>query len=164
MTERRTPERPYRPRDPQVTSRIMSKVRSKDSKPELLLRRTLWHRGRRYRLHSKDLPGRPDIVFRSAKVVIFVDSDWWHGRILREKGEYELRKHLRGSRQDWWVGKLSRNVERDAEVTAALEELGWTVIRLWTSEIREDPEGAADQVEAALDAGEWVIRGGVIHS
>ena len=130
----------------------MSKVRSKDSKPELLLRRTLWQRGRRYHLHASDLPGRPDIVFRRAKVAVFVDSDWWHGRILREKGEAELRKHIRGSRQDWWAAKLIRNVERDSEVTTELQARGWTVVRLWTSEIKDDPHAAADQVEGVLNS------------
>ena len=130
----------------------MSKVRCKDSKPELLLRRTLWHRGWRYHLHASDLPGRPDIVFRSAKIAVFVDSDWWHGRILREKGEDELRKHLRGSRQDWWAAKLFRNVERDSEVTTELQARGWTVVRIWTSEIKDDPKAAADQVEEVLNS------------
>lgn len=147
MSERTPPERPYRPRDPDVTSRIMSKVRSKDTKPEMMLRRILWSRGLRYRLHVKNLPGKPDLVFKGPRVAIFVDSDWWHGRILREKGEDELRKHLRGARQDWWVQKLSRNVERDQEVTDALRRAGWVVLRIWTSDIRDDPETAADLVE-----------------
>ena len=104
----------------------------------------------RYRLHRQDLPGRPDLVFVGARLVVFVDSDWWHGRILRERGELELRKHLRGERQDWWVNKLARNVERDREVTEELLRDGWRVMRLWTSDIREDPAAAADAVQQAV--------------
>lgn len=128
----------------------MSRVRSKDTKPEMLLRRELWGRGLRYRLHVSDLPGKPDLVFKGPKIAVFVDSDWWHGRIIREHGKEELRKHLRGERQDWWVDKLTRNVERDQEVTAELRDRGWEVLRFWTSAIKDDVQEAADQVEEAV--------------
>jgi DNA mismatch endonuclease (patch repair protein) len=143
---RKAPKREYRPRDPAVTSKMMARVKHKDSKAELALRHEIWARGARYRLHDPQLPGKPDIVFRSARVVVFVDSDWWHGRILREQGEHALRMHLRTSRQDWWVQKLRRTVERDEEVTRTLQELGWRVLRMWESEIKKDAAGAADQV------------------
>ena len=128
----------------------MSRVRGRDTKPELALRRELWKRGLRYRLHVSDLPGRPDLVFTRQRVAVFVDSDWWHGRIIRESGEDELRKHLRGHSQDWWVKKLCRNVERDDEVTLQLRELEWTVVRVWESELLENTRVVADNIETIL--------------
>jgi DNA mismatch endonuclease, patch repair protein len=147
---RKAPTREYKPRDPAVTSAMMSRVRNKDSKAEFSLRRALWANGFRYRLHDRKLPGTPDLVFRGARVAVFVDSDWWHGRILREQGEEALRKHLRTSRQDWWVRKFSRNVNRDQEVTSALEAVGWTVLRIWESDIQKDLDVAVERVARAL--------------
>lgn len=138
---------------------MMSKVRGKDTKPEMRLRRELWARGCRYRLHDRSLPGRPDIVFRGPRLAVFVDSDWWHGRILLEEGEDALRQHLRTKRQDWWVDKLKRNVERDHEVTERLREMGWRVLRIWTSEINDDVSAAADRVIAALSSARPGDRG-----
>lgn len=143
---RKAPTRDYKARDPAITSAMMSRVRSKDSKAELILRREIWARGGRYRLHDRRLPGKPDLVFRAARVAVFVDSDWWHGRILREQGENALRAHLRTSRQDWWVAKFKRNVERDEEVTRSLEALGWRVIRIWESDILKNIASAAERV------------------
>ena len=132
----------------------MSRIRSKDTVAELMLRRELWARGFRYRLHAKGVPGKPDIVFKGARVAVFVDGDWWHGRVLAEEGEGALRKVLRTSRQDWWVSKLSGNVARDQRVTAELESLGWLVIRVWESDIKRALGDVADRVESALiDAG-----------
>lgn len=148
---RRPPEKPYQPRDPAVTSAMMSKVRSKNSKAELALRRELWHRGYRYRLHYGKLPGRPDLVFVGTRVVVFVDGDFWHGRTLREGGESALRANIRGKRQDWWVAKLTRTVERDLGVSERLHHDGWRVLRLWESEVNENVSAAADKVAAAVD-------------
>lgn len=150
---RPVPSRAYKARDPKVTSTMMSAVRSKDTKPELLLRRALHQRGLRYRLHDRSVTGRPDLVFASPRVAVFVDSDWWHGRILQEEGETALRAHLRTARADWWVAKFTRNVERDAEVTAALEADGWRVLRIWESEILASLETAIERVALAVKAG-----------
>lgn len=143
---RKAPQREYKPRDPDVTSAMMSQVKHKNSKAEISLRTKIWASGARYRLHDRRLPGKPDLVFPSARLAVFVDSDWWHGRILREQGEMALRSHLRTSRQDWWVQKFKRNVERDEEVTRALTELGWRVIRIWESDVQKDATAAADRV------------------
>jgi DNA mismatch endonuclease (patch repair protein) len=149
---RKVPTREYKPRDPAITSAMMSRVKNKNSKAEFSLRRALWADGFRYRLHDRELPGKPDLVFHRARVAIFVDSDWWHGRILHEQGEGALRMHLRTSRQDWWVRKLSRNVERDREVTGSLEALGWRVLRIWESDIRRDVATAVDRVARELNS------------
>src|SRR6267378_2823387 len=133
--KRRRRRRKYRPRDPVVTSTIMRAVRSTQNRAEVLLRRELWSRGMRYRLYKRDLPGRPDIVFTSAKVAVFVDGDFWHGRVLREGGAKGLRYLIRGDRFDWWHDKLDGTVARDDRNTTLLEADGWTVVRVWESEV-----------------------------
>lgn len=145
-TSRRTPQ--YRDRRPSSAqaSRAMAGNRSRDTTPELALRRALWARGLRYRLHASDLPGRPDIVFRSQRVAVFCDGDFWHGRDWDDR-----RQRLRqGANADYWVPKIQSNIARDARCDGELAELGWSVIRLWESDIRRDPEAAADRVEEAL--------------
>ncbi|MGH3857258.1 MAG: very short patch repair endonuclease [Pseudonocardiaceae bacterium] len=136
------------PRDPAVTSRIMARVRSKDSKAELALRRALHTRGFRYRLHGKDVLGRPDIVNRARKLAVFVDGDLWHGNEHHRRGLASLAE-LFPTRTQWWVAKIEANMRRDHEVTSTLRAQGWTVIRLWASDILADPGAAAQHV---LDA------------
>lgn len=136
------------PRDPAVTSRMMARVRSKDSKAELALRRALHARGFRYRLHGKEVLGRPDIVNRSRRLAIFVDGDMWHGNEHHRRGLASLAE-LFPTRTQWWVAKIEANMRRDRVVTTTLREQGWTVIRLWESDILADPAAAAQHV---LDA------------
>lgn len=148
---RKPPKRAYKARDPRVTSAMMSRVKNKNSEAEMLLRRALWRLGYRYRLHDASLPGKPDLVFRKARTVVFVDSDWWHGRILREEGEDALRAHLRTTKQDWWVQKFKRTVSRDREVSEALVATGWHVCRIWESEILGDTDGVIQRVARLID-------------
>ena len=145
----RTPQ--YGRREPasELASRTMSANRSQNTRPEMDLRRALWARGRRYRVHVRELPGRPDIVFRKQRLAVFCDGDFWHGRAWHNRRE-RLRK---GANADYWIPKIGANIARDARYTAELEEAGWTVLRLWESDIRQDPEAAADRVERALDEG-----------
>src|SRR6516162_4215724 len=133
------------PRDSQVTSRMMAAVRSKDSKAELALRRELHARGMRYRLHARDVPGRPDLVIRSRRFAVFVDGDMWHGNEHRRRGMTSMAE-LFPTRTDWWVAKIERNMQRDHEVNEQLAADGWTVIRIWESEVLADPAKAADRV------------------
>ncbi len=138
-----------RRRDPKVTSRMMAAVRGKDSRAEMLLRSELHRRGVRYRLHAKDVMGRPDIVVRSRRVAVFVDGDFWHGNAHRLRG-LDRMEDLFPNNREWWMKKLRRNMERDREVTVALQADGWRVVRVWESEILHGPKTAADAVEAAL--------------
>lgn len=112
-------------RKPKVTSRseLMSRVRSKDTKPELIVRKALHARGFRYRLHVKDLPGKPDLVFPSRKAVIFVHGCFWHG--------HEGCGRMPKSRQEFWGPKIERNKERDREAIEALLEAQWRVLVVW---------------------------------
>lgn len=104
----------------------MSRIRGCDTKPELLLRRQLWARGLRYRLKSR-LPGKPDLVFVSVRVAIFVDGCQWHccpKHFVRPR-----------SNQEFWDLKFSKNRERDKAVNARLREEGWCVLRFWEHDV-----------------------------
>jgi len=116
-------------RDPAITSRMMAAVRGRDSKAELLLRRELHRRGRRYRLHERGLLGKPDIVFKAARVAVFVDGDFWHGNAWRLRGLASFEDQFPTNRE-FWVTKLRRNMERDTEVTCGLTWIIGPVIRL----------------------------------
>jgi DNA mismatch endonuclease (patch repair protein) len=137
------------PRDPAVTSRMMASVKAKDSRAELALRRAVHAAGVRYRLHARDVFGRPDLVIRAARLAVFVDGDFWHGNAHRLRGLDDLAQ-LFPTRTEWWVAKITRNVERDVEVTRRLREKGWRVVRLWESDVLADPVAAARHVIAAL--------------
>ena len=93
-------------RDPAVTSRMMAAVRNKDSKAELALRRQLHARGLRYRLHARDLPGRPDLVIRKYRLAVFVDGDFWHGNAWKVRGLARFEDQFPSNR-DFWVEKFT---------------------------------------------------------
>lgn len=127
-------------------SRVGRGNKKKGSKPELSLRRLLWSRGVRYRLHPGSLPGTPDITIPSRKVAIFCDGDFWHGRNWDER-----QKRLeRGSNAPYWVSKIQRNIVRDHEINKALDGMGWRVIRVWESDLLKDPMGVVDKIISAI--------------
>ena len=128
---------------------MMAAVRGKDTKAELALRRALHRRGLRYRLHPSDVPGRPDIVIRSRRLAVFADGDMWHGNAWRLRGLSRL-EDMFPTNTEFWTKKIRRNMERDREVTARLTKEGWTVVRIWESEILADPDAAARKVLDAL--------------
>jgi DNA mismatch endonuclease, patch repair protein len=107
-------------------SRIMASVPSRNTKPELIVRRALHVSGLRYRLHDSRLPGKPDIVFGSRKLVIFVHGCFWHRCPHCENGAKSV-----ASNESYWLPKLRRNAERDKEVRARLRALGWEVRVIW---------------------------------
>ena len=127
----------------------MAAVRGKDTKAELALRRALHRRGLRFRLHAGDVPGRPDIVIRSRRLAVFADGDMWHGNAWRLRGLDRL-EDMFPNNTEFWTKKIRRNMERDREVTAQLAGEGWTVVRLWESDILADPDAAATKVLDAL--------------
>ena len=130
----------------ETASRIKQRNRSRDTKAEVLLRQELWRCGLRYRLHAADLPGKPDIVFRHARVVVFCDGDFWHGRRWRER----LEKLARGANAPYWTAKIAANVARDRRTTRLLRATGWTVVRLWETDVLRDVRRAAARVEKAI--------------
>ena len=136
-------------RDPAVTHKIMSAVKSKDTRPELKLRKALWREGLRYRVNYKKLPGKPDIVFTKWKVAVFCDGDFWHGHNWAIRGQKSLQEELSGYSQ-YWKDKILRNIERDEENNKALIALGWTVVRIWESDIKNDLDGCVKTIKELL--------------
>jgi DNA mismatch endonuclease (patch repair protein) len=120
--------------------------RSSGTKHECLLRSLLWNRGLRYRKNVRTLPGKPDIVFASARVAVFCDGDFWHGRDWRRLS----RKLRSGANASYWIPKIRANRNRDRRNTRLLEREGWTVLRLWETDIRRSTEDAARAVEQAV--------------
>lgn len=122
----------------------MQRVKSKDSEIEKILRNALWNKGYRYRKNVKDVFGHPDIVFKSKKVAIFCDSEFWHGY------DWERKKNEIKSRQDFWIPKIERNMQRDKEVNMKLSEEGWTVLRFWGTEIKKQTEKCVKEIEKCI--------------
>lgn len=119
-------------------SYCMSRIRSKNTKPEILLRKKLFERGLRYRINYASLPGTPDIVFTKQKIAIFVDGDFWHGR------DFEKRKH---TYNEYWLKKIQRNMERDKEVNKKLKKSGWTVLRIWGKDLIKNHDKFVKKIE-----------------
>ena len=137
-------------RDPAATHKAMTAVKSSNTSPEMALRRALWKRGLRYWVNDKKLPGKPDIVFSRARIVIFCDGDYWHGHNWALRGYESLDKEL-ARYGEYWQTKIRKNVERDRKNNQLLSEAGWLVIRFWGSEIKADVEKCADQVHRAYN-------------
>ena len=124
---------------------MMAAVRNKNTRPEMALRSALHGRGLRYRLHPKNVPGKPDIAWQGLRIAVFVDGDFWHGNAWRVRGLADPRDQF-PTNADWWMAKMARNRERDTEVNRRLTESGWTVLRIWESDIVADLASAADRV------------------
>jgi len=122
----------------------MSLIRGRDTKPELLVRSLLHRLGYRFRLHRKDLPGRPDIVLPRYQSAIFVHGCFWHLHSGCAAGRLPTKN------QEFWRAKLEGNRARDQRKEQRLRELGWTVIVLWECDIEKDLEGVADRLEREL--------------
>lgn len=129
-----------------ATSRTKQAVKSANTRAEVLLRRELWRRGLRYRLHLRELPGRPDVVLSASQVAIFCDGDFWHGRHWRTRRA----RLLRGANSRYWIAKIRTNIARDHRTDRHLRRLGWMVVRLWETDILTDTESAADAVCQAV--------------
>lgn len=129
-----------------LASRIKAQVGRRDTTPEMLLRRELWRRGFRYRLHGKHIAGKPDLVFGRDRVVIFCDGDFWHGREWTQR-----RKRLAsGANANYWIAKIESNMARDKRISAQLQSEGWLVIRIWESAIAADPLSAGSVIAKAV--------------
>ena len=127
-------------------SEIMSRIRSKGMKPEMAVRRMTHAMGYRYRLHYKKLPGTPDLVFPGRRKAIFVHGCFWH-----QHSDPACKKaRVPESNRDFWVAKFERNVVRDAESQASLEEMGWRVLVIWECEIQREGEALAERIAAFL--------------
>ena len=126
-------------------SAVMRSVKGRDTSPELKVRRALTSLGARYRLHRKDLPGRPDIVMPGRRLALFVHGCFWHG--------HDCARGARVPKQnrDYWLAKVARNRARDAENRTALEAAGWRVEALWECELK-DAGALAARLAGLLEA------------
>ncbi len=123
----------------------MSKIRSRNSKPELILRRALWSKNIRFRLHDKSLPGTPDIVIKKYKLAIFVDGEFWHGFDWKNKLETIKSNRL------FWIPKIERNMQKDIRVNKALRDMDYVVFRFWTQDILKNLPRVLNQIELFLE-------------
>ncbi|WP_425640245.1 very short patch repair endonuclease [Algoriphagus yeomjeoni] len=123
----------------------MSKIRGKNTKPEKLLKKALWHAGIRYKSPKIPLPGKPDISLKKYKLVIFVDGTFWHGY------NWEHRKETIKSNREFWIAKIERNMERDREINAYYKSKGWTVLRFWDFEVKGELGVSIKKVVDVID-------------
>lgn len=124
----------------------MSKIRNRNSKPELILRRALWARNVRFRLHDKSLPGTPDIVIKKYKLAIFVDGEFWHGF------DWQTNRERIKSNRLFWIPKIERNMQKDIRVNNALRDMDYVVFRFWTQDILKNLPKILNQVALFLEA------------
>lgn len=124
----------------QKRSKIMSHIKGKNTKPEMLLRRELWRHGLRYRVNNKKLPGKPDISIMKYKLAVFVDGEFWHGY------NWKVKKENIKSNRKFWIPKIERNMQRDQENNQKLKERGYKVIRYWANEIKDDVSLCAEPI------------------
>ncbi|HEA20559.1 hypothetical protein LCGC14_0786080 [marine sediment metagenome] len=127
-------------------SKIMSKIRGKNTKPELAFRKALYASGYRYRIDYKKLIGKPDILLKKYKTAVFIDGEYWHGHNWAE------RKPKVKTNREFWIAKIERNMQRDGEVNTELKRLGYTVFRFWESEIKKELDTCLQKVIAHLDS------------
>lgn len=124
--------------------RNMQAIRSTATKDEILLAKTLWHRGHRYRKNDKRVLGKPDLTFKRYKLAIFVDSEYFHGKDWQKE-----KFRIKTNRQFWW-DKIERNIKRDKLVNEELKSMGWKVLRFWSKEIRNNLEFCVNKIEQNL--------------
>ncbi|WP_299524895.1 very short patch repair endonuclease [Winogradskyella sp.] len=128
-------------------SKIMSKIRGKNTKPELLFRQALWKKNVRYRVDSKRLPGRPDVSIMKYKLAIFIDGAYWHGY------DWDERKAKLKTNRDFWIPKIERNMQRDREVNKQLQDMGYTVFRFWAHEVKDNLKTCINDVMVYINTG-----------
>ncbi|QJX04082.1 very short patch repair endonuclease [Rhizobium brockwellii] len=133
--------------DKQTRSRMMAGIRGKDTQPEMALRRALHVRGFRFRLHSKNVPGRPDLIFQKYRAVVFVHGCFWH---RHTDCRYST---MPATRPEFWQAKFETNVVRDSTVRATLIEAGWRVATVWECALRKP-----DKIQAtAANLSDWLL-------
>ncbi|MBT2160411.1 very short patch repair endonuclease [Zobellia barbeyronii] len=127
-------------------SKIMSKIKGKNTKPELAFRKALYAAGYRYRIDYKKLIGKPDIVLKKYKTVIFIDGEYWHGY------NWEERKPKVKTNREFWIAKIERNIQRDQEVNRELDLLEYKVFRFWETEIKKELDRCLAEVIQHLES------------
>ena len=131
---------------PEQRRKNMQHIRGKDTTIEVILRKALWARGYRYRKNYKRIPGSPDIVLTKYKIAIFCDGEFFHGKdweVLKQRLE-------KSNNSEFWIKKISRNLERDDEINKKLLSMGWTVIRFWGNEIKKNTDECIRVIEETI--------------
>ena len=123
----------------------MSRIKGKNSKPEMILRKALWSKNIRFRLHDKSLPGRPDIVIKKYKLAIFVDGEFWHGY------DWKTNRERIKSNRLFWIPKIERNMQKDERVNRVLRDMGYTVFRFWSQDVLKKLPTVLNQIELFLE-------------
>ncbi|HEX8983226.1 MAG TPA: DNA mismatch endonuclease Vsr [Ktedonobacterales bacterium] len=142
-------------RDASQISDIMRQVHGRDTTPEVRLRQALLARGLPHSVASEALPGKPDIVFPTERVAVFVDGDYWHGNQWRRRGKLALEEQFEATAAEsrvYWLRKIRRNMRRDCQATSALLDAGWLVLRLWESQITQDVERCAQVIADSVES------------
>ena len=133
-------------RDEATVSYTMSRIRGKDTSIEVKLRKALYEKGCRYRCNSKFIFGHPDISFKGVKVVVFCDSEFWHGKDFEENEKKIL------SNREYWIPKIKRNIERDNEVNEKLTQEGYLIYRFWGGEIQKNLDKCVTEIIEGLSS------------
>jgi DNA mismatch endonuclease (patch repair protein) len=129
----------------EIRSKIMKAIKGKNTKEEILLAKTLWHRGHRYRKNNKSVFGKPDLTFKKLKIAIFVDGEFFHGFNWEEK------KNKIQSNREYWISKIEKNIKRDTEVNQYLLANGWRVIRFWSSFVKKNLQDCVQIIEEEIN-------------
>lgn len=124
----------------------MQNIRSKDTAIEVKLRKALWKSGIRYRKNYDRLPGKPDIAITKYRIAIFCDGEFFHGKDWDQLQE----KLINSNNSEYWLKKIARNIERDREVDSLIKSMGWTVLRFWGKDIKQDIDICVSVVEEAI--------------
>lgn len=124
----------------------MSRIRGKNTSIEIILRKALWNRGYRYRIHYNELEGKPDIALTKYRIAVFCDSEFFHGY------DWEQLKVKLGNCENssFWINKISRNMERDRQIKDAIEAKGWIVLRFWGRDIKKNTEACLARIEEII--------------
>lgn len=128
----------------EVRSFNMSQIKGKNTKPEMLVRKFLFANGLRYRLHKKDLPGKPDLVLPKFRSIVFVHGCFWHGH---EGCKYFV---IPKTNSEWWLAKIMRNRERDQKAQKELENMGWNVFYIWECELKNNANATLTRLLANI--------------
>ncbi|KQM78102.1 endonuclease [Pedobacter sp. Leaf216] len=129
----------------------MAKIKAKNSLPELKLRKALWAKRIRFRIHPKNIPGKPDLIINKYRLAIFVDGDFWHGYNWEEK------KTALKTNSKFWIPKIERNMQRDQQVNQQLNAKGYTVMRFWEHDIEKKLASCVNQVLLYVEAAKTAI-------
>lgn len=125
-------------------SKIMRAIRSTNTKDEVRLAKALWRLGCRYRKNNRKIFGTPDLTFKKLKIAIFVDSEFFHGK------DWETQKNRFKTNREFWQNKIERNMQRDIQVNDHLMEKGWTVLRFWSTEIKNNLESCIAKIQTEI--------------